>query len=413
MIPQLLYNINGAISLLVIIAAFTFFYLSRFSKSKLWTIVVTPLASIIGSGFLVVAPLLYQNFGRYHWAAIILINLFAFAVGWVIRTNIKHFEPLLENGNRHGRLLIALERASSLILGLSYIISVGFYLSLLSSFTLNALGLRTPLNVKLLTTAVLAIIGGMGFFRGLRGMEGMEKIAVRINLSIIAGLLVSLALSATFLRVNGELRGPQEIPNLNLDSVLVLSGMLLIVQGFETTRYLGADYTPAERARGQLLAQIIAAGVYVLFVPLAAPLATHLGEAADATAIIAIVSRAAWGLAPALSLAAIFSQFGAAVADTVGTAGILEEETKGRIQRRMGYALVTGLAVILIWTVDLFEVLTLASRAFALYYAFQAVMAAILVIETPGVLYKRFRSILFPSLAAALLLISLFAIPAH
>jgi hypothetical protein len=69
--------------------------------------------------------------------------------------------------------------------------------------------------------------------------------------------------------------------------------------------------------------------------------------------------------------------------------------------------------MILIWTVDLFEVLTLASRAFALYYAFQAVMASILVVETPGVLYKRFRSILFPSLAVVLLLITIFAIPAH
>jgi hypothetical protein len=215
------------------------------------------------------------------------------------------------------------------------------------------------------------------------------------------------------LQINGEINGPQAFPNLNIDSVLVLSGMLLIVQGFETTRYLGADYTPAERARGQLLAQVIAAGVYILFVPLAAPMATNLGDAADATAIIAIVSRAAWGLAPALSLAAIFSQFGAAVADTIGTAGILEEETKGRIRRRTGYALVTSLAVILIWSVDLFEVLSLASRSFALYYAFQAVMAAILVIETPGVLYKRFRSILFPSLAIVLLLISIFAIPAH
>jgi hypothetical protein len=413
MIPTSFYNINGAISLLVILGALAFFYFSGLRKSRTWTIVVTPLASIIGSGFLVVAPLLYQNFGRYHWAAIIVINLFAFAVGWVIRTNIKHFEPLLENGNRHRQLLINLERASSLILGLSYIISVGFYLSLLSSFALNALDLLTPINVKLLTTALLVLIGSTGFFKGLHGMEGMEKIAVRFNLSIIAGLLVSLTLSTMFLQVNGEMRGPQDIPDLNLDSLLLLSGMLLIVQGFETTRYLGADYTPAERARGQLLAQIIAASVYVMFVPLAAPLATHLGDAVDATAIIPIVSRAAWGLAPALSVAAIFSQFGAAVADTIGTAGILEEETKGRIQRRLGYALVTSLAVVLIWTVDLFEVLSLASRAFALYYAFQAVMAAILVIETPGVLYKRFRSILFPSLAVVLLLIAIFAIPAH
>lgn len=379
----------------------------------MWTIVVTPLASIIGSGFLVVAPLLYQNFGRYHWVAIIFINFFALAVGWVIRTNIKHFEPLLQNGNRHRRLLINLERASSIVLGLSYIISVGFYLSLLSSFALNALDIRTPLNIKLFTTAILVLIGTTGYLRGLHGMEKLEKVVVMVNLSIIAGLLVSLALSATFLKVNGTIAGPNGIPEFNINSLLVLGGMLLIVQGFETTRYLGADYTPAERARGQLLAQVIAAAVYLLFVPLAAPLATDLSQAADETAIIAIVSQAAWGLAPVLSLAAMLSQFGASVADTIGTGGILEEESNRRIRRRVGYVLVTFMAGIMVWSVDLFQVLTLASRAFALYYAIQAVMAAILVIETPGVLYKRFRSLLFPGLAVVLLLVTLFAIPAH
>lgn len=413
MIPPSFYNLNGGVSLLVIAVVLAVLFFSRLRKSRMWTIVVTPLASIIGSGFLVVAPLLYQNFGRYHWVAIILINLFAFAVGWVIRTNIKHFEPLLRNGNRHRKLLINLERASSIILGLAYIISVGFYLSLLSSFALNALDIRTPLNIKLFTTVILLLIGATGYLRGLHGMEGMEKIVVMANLSIISGLLVSLFLSATFLEVNGGIEGPSGIPDLNLSSLFILGGMLLIVQGFETTRYLGADYTPAERARGQLLAQVIAAVVYILFVPLAAPLATDLSQAADETAIITIVSQAAWGLAPVLMLAAMLSQFGAAVADTVGTGGILEEASKGRIRRRLGYVLVTVIAGALIWTVDLFQVLTLASRAFALYYAFQAVMAAILVIETPGVLFKRFRSILFPGLAFGLILIAIFAIPAH
>jgi hypothetical protein len=158
---------------------------------------------------------------------------------------------------------------------------------------------------------------------------------------------------------------------------------------------------------------LIAAGVYILFVPLAAPLALDLTQAPDETAIITIVGRAAFGLGAALSLAAIFSQFGAAVADTVGTGGIIEEESQGRIPRRHGYLIITALAIVLLWARDVFSVLTLASRAFALFYGLQAIIATVLVLETPGIPFRRVRVVLFPTVAVLMLLIFLYALPAH
>jgi hypothetical protein len=357
--------------------------------------------------------LLYQNYGRYHFIAILVINLFALLLGWVLRTNIHHFEPILNNGNGHTRLLKGMERAASIVLGISYIISVGFYLSLLSAFALEIFGIDSDLSIRILTTSILLFIGGFGYFLGLHGLESLEKISVNIKLSVILGLLASLILSASYLRVNGNGHPELADPVLTLDSLLILGGMLLIVQGFETTRYLGKDYSAAERSRGLLIAQAIAAVIYILFVPLAAPLAVDLTQAADETAIITIVGRAAFGLAPALSVAAIFSQFGAAVADTVGTGGILEQETRGKIRRRMGYVIVTGLAVVLIWTQDVFSVLTLASRSFALYYAFQAAMATILVYDQPQIRRRTVKLVLFPLLALIMVLIAIFAIPAH
>jgi hypothetical protein len=413
MVPEPYYHIFGYISGALSIALIVIFYGSKLRQSRIWTIVVTPLASIIGSGFLVVAPLLYQNYGRYHLIAIVAINLFALLLGWVLRTNIHQFEPLLRNGNGHTRLLKGIERAASIVLGTSYVISVGFYLSLLSAFTLDIFGIDSDLSIRLLTTAILIFIGGFGYFLGLHGLESLEKISVNVKLSVIFGLLVSLVLSASYLRVNGNGHPELANPILNMDSLRILGGMLLIVQGFETTRYLGKDYTPSERSRGLLIAQMIAAVIYILFVPLAAPLAIDLTQAADETAIITIVGRAAFGLAPALSIAAIFSQFGAAVADTVGTGGILEQETRGRVRRRLGYVLVSILAVILIWTQDVFSVLTLASRSFALYYAFQAVMATILVYDQPELRMRKLKLIVFPLLALAMFLVAIFAIPAH
>ncbi|TFH36358.1 MAG: hypothetical protein E4G99_05120 [Anaerolineales bacterium] len=413
MVPVNYFNLFGYISGGLSILMLFVFYGTRLRYSRLWTIVVTPLASIIGSGFLVVAPLLYQNFGRYHSYAIVLINLFALGIGWILRTNIHHFEPLLENGNGHTQLLLRIESGARILLGVSYIISVGFYLSLLSSFALNIFEIESYLGVRLLTTAILIFIGLFGFLRGLHGLEKLEKISVNIKLSVIAGLVLALILSAGYFKVNGTVRPELAIPSLSFQSLQILGGMLLIVQGFETTRYLGKDYTAKERARGLLIAQLIAALIYIVFVPLAAPLAVDLTQASNETAIISIVGRAGFGLATSLSLAAIFSQFGAAVADTVGSGGILEEETRGRVRRRVGYLLVTILAAITIWTGNIFSVLSLASRAFALYYAFQAVMASILSYDHPEIPYRRVRLILFPVLAVILVLIAIFAIPAH
>ena len=413
MLPVWLYNLAGALSIVLIFGFILLFGRSPARRSRMWTIIVTPLASIIGSGFLVAAPLLYQNFDNNYMAAIITITIFALAVGWAMRTNIQYFEPTLFSDERRGGVLISLEHIASLVLGLAYIIAVAFYLSLLSSFALESIGFRNPWTIRLLTTTLLVFIGGYGYSKGLHGMEGLEKVAVLINLSIIAGLLLALNLSAGYLRVNGFNGTKSSVFAMDPDQLLILGGMLIIVQGFETARYLGKDYSGDERSRGMLIAQLIACAVYIIFVPSAAPLATDLSRAADETAIITIVSKAAWGLAPTLSIAAIFSQFGASVADTVGTGGILEQVTGGIVRRRSGYLIVAGFATLLVWVTDVLTVMTLASRAFALYYALQTVIASAVVASNPAIKHRRLKLVLFPLLVPALLSIVFFAIPLH
>ena len=405
---KLLLGLLGAVATGIILAAF---YFTAAGRSRMWTIIVTPLASIIGSGFLVVAPLLYGNFGRGSVLAIILINVYALGVGWVMRTNIRDFEPLLENAHG-GRFLLATERLSNLALAISYVVSIAFYISLLSSFALELFALREPLLVRGLTTLLLAAIGGYGFLRGLHGMERLEKVAVNSKLSIIGGLVVVLA-AARILPASGSATArPLAAFNPGLHSLQILGGMLLITQGFETARYLGKDYTRRERARAMLLAQLIAAAIYVAFVALAEPFSQTM-EQVDETAIIQLVGAVALGLPVVLSIAAIFSQFGAGVADTVGTGGIVEEESRGRISRRVGYVIVCAMAVALIWVNDIFQVLTLASRAFAFYYALQAVIATVVTRrQNPGQ-QRVAKLVFFPVLALSLLLVAVFAISAH
>ncbi len=406
---RILLGVLGGLATLAVLALF---YLTSLGRSKMWTIIVTPLASIIGSGFLVVAPLLYDNFGRSAMAAIIIINIYALAIGWVMRTNIHQFEPMLENSHG-GKFLLAIERLSNWSLGISYVISIAFYISLLSAFALELFSLHQPLLAKGLTTVLLAFIGGYGYLRGLHGLEKLEKIAVNTKLAIIAALLVVLAGASILRMTNGDAAAPMADIGLGLHGLQILGGMLLITQGFETARYLGKDYTRAERSRAMLYAQLIAATVYVLFVFLAQPFSDSIYEVNE-TAIIQLVGAVAFGGAAALSLAAIFSQFGAGVADTVGTGGIVEEETRGRIRRRVGYLIVCSLSIVLIWIFDIFEVLTLASRMFALYYALQAIIASVVIArQDPGTPRRLVKLALFPVLAVSLLLAAAFAIPAH
>ena len=111
----------------------------------------TPLASIFGSGFLVIVPILAGAVGPYSVVAMIGVCALAFAVGGVIRFNIAHAEPVLAERPRGATL--SLERSSDLGLVLAYVISISLYLHILSSFVLSGFGADTGVNEDLLTTA--------------------------------------------------------------------------------------------------------------------------------------------------------------------------------------------------------------------------------------------------------------------
>jgi hypothetical protein len=79
-----------------------------------------------------------------------------------------------------------------------------------------------------------------------------------------------------------------------------------------------------------------------------------------------------------LVAAALAAQFSAAVADTSGAGGLFQELSQGRISERMAYAGLCLLGVALTWIANIFEIIAYASQAFALYYAMQCAIAAIM-----------------------------------
>ena len=97
----------------------------------------------------------------------------------------------------------------------------------------------------------------------------------------------------------------------------------------------------------------------------------------DETAIIGAMEIVAPILPLLLVAAALSAQLSAAVADTSGSGGLIAELTTGRLTPRQGYALLVAVGLLLTWTTNVFQIISYASRAFALYYALQAAIATV------------------------------------
>ncbi|MDX1490571.1 MAG: hypothetical protein R3332_04755 [Pseudohongiellaceae bacterium] len=394
-----------ALALIVVGVLFT----PALRSSELWRAIVSPLASIVGSGFLVSGPLLAHAVGPWAPIAMFAIVAFAYAIGSVIRFNILYAEPNI-NDRRGSFALISIQRLSDLALGLAYIVSVAFYLRLLSSFVLSFGGTSEALVQKAFTSAVLIFIALIGWLRGLHGLEKLEETAVAIKLAIIVALLCGLVgFDWQWLREGGQL-AQVALENNIFDSLRIMAGLLLVVQGFEISRYLGSDYDAALRVRSMRLAQIIAGIIYLLFIGLGLPLLLEASGPVNETAIIGIAASVAVILPSLLVLAAVMSQFSAAVADTVGAGGVFSELSGFSISSRKFYLLLIVAAIVLVWTVNVFEIITLASRAFALYYFLQC-LVAIKVCCNAQAGHSRFRLVAYSLIAAVLVAVIVFAVP--
>ena len=106
-----------------------------------------------------------------------------------------------------------------------------------------------------------------------------------------------------------------------------------------------------------------------------------------------------------LVAAALSAQFSAAVADTSGSGGLIAELTHGRVPVRVAYAVLVAVGLVLTWSLDVFQIISYASRAFALYYTLQALIAAAAAWRIPG---DRLRAPAYLALALLGALIVLF-----
>jgi hypothetical protein len=344
----------------------------RVANSTVWRATITPLASIIGSGFLVLGPILNVSYGGYAPLVMIGLCVVAYLFGSAIRFNIQDIEMYPASST----LLFGLETAASVVLAFAFIVSVAYYLNLFGAFGVSLTELNDSFHANLLTTAVFMVILFTGLMRGFSALERMEQVSVGLKLAIIAGLVFGLAVH--FGQVLGE-RGlrfdPPQITGWA--GVTLMGGLIVTVQGFETSRYIGSTYDAGMRIRSMRLAQWISSGIYCLYIVLLTYAFKSDQLSLEETAIIDLMQVVAPILPLLLVVAALSAQFSAAIADTSGSGGLMAEVTKGMVTERRAYALLVGVGVFLTWTANIFEIISYASRAFALYYSIQSSIAAI------------------------------------
>lgn len=406
----------GLSALLVLVAGsvLTGLLVPRVRNARAWRATVTPLASIIGSGFLVVVPLLGHELGAWAPVGMLAVVVVAWLIGGALRWNITHVEPLLTGAREPPRLIRLLERSADPALGAAYVVSVTFYLRLMAAFALRAVGSDSAVAANILTTAVLAAVGVGGWLGGLGLLERLEEYSVSVKLAVIASLIVGWAIHDLGALGSLELGSLDPATTDPWRLARLMAGVLIVVQGFETSRYLGDEYPGEMRVRTMRWAQVIAAAIYVTFVTLTIPSFPDLGPEISETALVPLARTVAPVLPVMVIVAAVMSQLSAAVADTVGAGGLVAETAGGRwgVEARHGYALVAAVGVALVWSVDIFGIIALASRAFAFYYAIQCALAAVSAHRCDHGIRGRLRTVRFGALAAVSGFVVVFAIPA-
>lgn len=384
----------------------TFLFYPKIANQRLWRATITPLASIIGSGFLVLGPVLETSYGAYAPLVMATLCAVAYLFGWAVRFNIQTADDHKAHSNT---LSQGLDTASSWFLAFAYVISVSYYLNLFGAFGVSLTPFNDGFHARILTTTTFVLLLSVGLSYGFRALERMEQVSVGIKLSIIAGLLVGLAWMFFAKTASGSLIANP--PTLNGFSAITLCfGLIVTVQGFETSRYLGATYDAATRIRSMQLAQWISTCIYMIYIVFLAYSFERGSVKLSETAIIDMMKVVAPILPGMLVAAALSAQFSAAVADTSGSGGLIAELSGGRIRESVAYALLIVMGIALTWTSNVFEIISYASRAFAFYYALQCAVAATTAWQMPQ---KRGHSFAFGLLALLGLAITLLGTPAE
>ena len=208
-----------------------------------------------------------------------------------------------------------------------------------------------------------------------------------MKLGIIAGLLAGLGVWWAM-----RSGAPLDLPPAQVSTagIPLLLGLLITVQGFETSRYMGDSYDQATRIRTMRYAQWLSSAIYLAFLALLTPFLREAQHAEGVAGILDIMTLVAPILGIFVLVGAVSSQLSAAIADSIGSGGLMVEVSRRKLSVRTAFIAAAALSIAVVWLTDPFSVIALSSRAFALFYASQAILALWVSLRTGagGVMHR-------------------------
>jgi hypothetical protein len=129
---------------------------------------------------------------------------------------------------------------------------------------------KTLMNV---TCTPLASIFGSGFLVIVPILAGAVGV---YSVFAMAGVCALAYAVGSVIRYNITLFDAQ--PHTPRETLTLVAGTLIVVQGFETTRYLGKDFDAKVRISASRWSQIISTVVYLVFIAVAMPLVHTLNS---------------------------------------------------------------------------------------------------------------------------------------
>ncbi len=255
-------------------------------------------------------------------------------------------------------------------------VSVALYLRVLAVYLLGTFHNTSATAERGVVTVLVTAIALVGMTRGFHGLERLEQLALGAALVLVLVLVVGMG-RYDLEHFDSVRHTALELPSMpSVGTLAVLGGVLITVQGFETVRFLGDYYDPRLRISASRWAQAIAAIVYVALAVVVAPLLVTRGVALTSDALLVLTRRVLPFLAIPLVVIAVGSQLSAAIADSASADEGSQSLSWLPLSRRVLYAVLAAIVVALVWVTSTYQLVALASRAFAVYYALTSIAAA-------------------------------------
>ena len=379
-------------------------YRPKVQASVTYKAMVVPLANIMDVGFLVMSPIIVVLVGYGAPLVMLGICLLAILTGFAIAYNIRNYEPLEGKPDRlHSWNSIAIWA-----LLVASVVNIAYYAQLLMTLVLLPLGdLYSPGLATAASAGVLGILTFVGFFWGLGALNKLGNKTTAFNLSAVVAIVVAFAAYNVQQLVGVDFDWPEFDTSTDSETFRKLIGLFAIVQGFESSRYLGAYFSKDMRIKTMRLSQVIASIVFVLFIASSLILFATVNAPEDGTAIFVVAEEVSVFLPFLILAAALGSQLSAIVNATESRTDMLVQQLGDRLKQRWTFPLLLVPAILIVLLTDVTSAVALASRVFAFYFMLQAFIA--------GRLAWRAKSwgwvVFFTGIGLAMATISIFGLP--